>query len=221
MSIRSPSADLWAAIGSDVSQLRIGVARAYFFDDLDPEFAAAVEEAVAVLGRLGRSVQEVQVPLVDTYAVLAAEIYAYHAELVADSERRKLYQPITLDRILSGAEISLPTYVENRRELHIARHTADDIFAEVDVLVTPTAMIGPARVDAETATLKDVQLIRNTLPFNVRGVPTISVPCGFTQAGLPIGLQISGRRLDEVNVLALAHAYERATDWHSRRPRAV
>ena len=65
---------------------------------------------------------------------------------------------------------------------------------------------------------REGSLIRNTLPFNVFGIPAISVPCGFTRAGLPIGMQIIGPRLGEARVLALAHAYEQATDWHRREP---
>jgi aspartyl-tRNA(Asn)/glutamyl-tRNA(Gln) amidotransferase subunit A len=64
-------------------------------------------------------------------------------------------------------------------------------------------------------------MIRNTAPFNVYGLPTISIPCGFTRSGLPIGLQISGPRFGEAKVPALANAYEQATDWHSRRPRVT
>jgi aspartyl-tRNA(Asn)/glutamyl-tRNA(Gln) amidotransferase subunit A len=89
------------------------------------------------------------------------------------------------------------------------------VFANVDVLVTPTTMVPPVRVDE---TPEEFSLIRNTVPFNSYGLPTISVPCGFTRAGLPIGLQITGPRLGEARVLALAHAYEQATDWHLREP---
>ena len=67
----------------------------------------------------------------------------------------------------------------------------------------------------------ELELIRNTAPFNVYGLPTISIPCGFTSSGLPIGMQISGPRFGEAKVLALAHAYEQATDWHTRRPHVV
>jgi aspartyl-tRNA(Asn)/glutamyl-tRNA(Gln) amidotransferase subunit A len=85
--------------------------------------------------------------------------------------------------------------------------------------VTPTAAQPPPAVAAALASAPDESvMIRNTLPFNVFGLPTISVPCGFTRAGLPIGLQISGPRLGEARVLALAHAYQQATDWQQREP---
>jgi aspartyl-tRNA(Asn)/glutamyl-tRNA(Gln) amidotransferase subunit A len=89
------------------------------------------------------------------------------------------------------------------------------------VLVTPTTPIPPATI-AESGGPPPPgsapSSLRNTVPFDVYGLPTISVPCGFTHSGLPIGLQISGPHFGESKVLALAHAYERATDWHKRRP---
>jgi aspartyl-tRNA(Asn)/glutamyl-tRNA(Gln) amidotransferase subunit A len=84
-------------------------------------------------------------------------------------------------------------------------------------LITPTMPNPPARI-AEASNLTAVS-IRNTCPFDVFGLPAISVPCGFTQSGLPIGLQISGAPFAESTVLAMAHAYEQATDWHDVRPR--
>jgi aspartyl-tRNA(Asn)/glutamyl-tRNA(Gln) amidotransferase subunit A len=101
----------------------------------------------------------------------------------------------------------------------VARNTIGALFDDVDVLVTPTFIAPPARVDAALAGAPpEASMIRNTLPFNVLGLPTISVPCGFTSVGLPVGLQISGPLLGEARVLALAHAYEQATEWHLREP---
>jgi aspartyl-tRNA(Asn)/glutamyl-tRNA(Gln) amidotransferase subunit A len=102
--------------------------------------------------------------------------------------------------------------------MQIARNTIGDLFSDVDVLVTPCAMRLPATIEAALRDLGSAPYIRNTYPFNIYGIPTISVPCGFTRAGLPIGLQISGPRLGEARVLALAHAYEQATEWHRREP---
>jgi aspartyl-tRNA(Asn)/glutamyl-tRNA(Gln) amidotransferase subunit A len=80
-------------------------------------------------------------------------------------------------------------------------------------------MVTPGKVaDALAEAPSEIRLIRNTVPFNALGIPAISVPCGFTRAGLPIGLQISGPRLAESNLFALAHAFEQATDWHRREP---
>lgn len=219
VSIRAPAENYRNAIGDQVSDLRIGTPREPFFMGLDPEIEAATERAVATLRGLTASMADVALPSVDTYAVIAGEIYAYHAALVADPARRALYQPVTLERILRDGATPVTAYIEARRQLILARRNVADVFAVVDVLVTPTTMAPPVRVaDALAAAPDEFGMIRNTVPFNSLGLPTISVPCGFTRAGLPIGLQITGPRLGEARVLALAHAYEQATDWRLREP---
>jgi aspartyl-tRNA(Asn)/glutamyl-tRNA(Gln) amidotransferase subunit A len=219
MSIVSERLNYRDAIGAAVSKLRIGIPRKPFFDDLDPEIASAVENAIGVIRKLTATIADVTLPAVDTLPALLGEVYAYHARDVADPARRKLYQPLTLERILDGSKIPLPAYVEARRQMTIARNTASEHFARVDVLITPTTMrMPPAVARAIAEAPSEIMLIRNTVPFNALGIPTISVPCGFTRAGLPIGLQISGPRLGESRVLALAHAYEQATEWHRRLP---
>ncbi len=113
----------------------------------------------------------------------------------------------------------MPIYIEARRRMSVARNTIADVFSKVDVIVTPTTIVGPPTIaDALAQPTSELVLIRNTSPFNVLGIPTISVPCGFTRTGLPIGLQISGPRLGEAAMLALANGYEQATEWHRREP---
>jgi aspartyl-tRNA(Asn)/glutamyl-tRNA(Gln) amidotransferase subunit A len=219
MSIVSERQDYREAIGSDVSELRIGVPRDPYFRALDSDIEAAVDRAIDDLRGLARSIVDVTFPPVDSFAALSAEIYAYHTPLVADPERRKLYIPVTLDRVLGGGNVSLADYVAARDRMLVARNTVDEHFRDVDVLVTPTMMALPPEIEPALERVPGEQsMIRNTLPFNVYGIPTISVPCGFSHSGLPIGLQISGPRLGEARVLALAHAYEQATDWHTREP---
>jgi aspartyl-tRNA(Asn)/glutamyl-tRNA(Gln) amidotransferase subunit A len=219
VSIRSTPTDYAAALGREVSALRIGAPRTPFFSDLDPEIQRAVGDALDVIGGLTSAVRDLALPAVDTFPVIAAEIYAYHAKYASDPERRKRYDPLTLGRILDGAGIPLPVYVETRRQMAIARNTIADVFADVDLLVTPTTMAMPPAVAAALAEPPDeARLIRNTVPFNSLGLPTISVPCGFTRSGLPVGLQITGPRLGEPAVLALAHAYEGAAGWRRRAP---
>jgi len=206
-----------SAIGRPVANFRIGIPREPFFTDLDPEIGAAVEKALMVLGKITKTMKDVKIAAVDTLAVILAECYAYHARYVADAAKKKLYHPVTLQRILDGAPITTPAYIETRRQMTIARNRASEIFADIDVLVTPTTMAMPPKVaDAVAQAPSEIRLIRNTVPFNTLGIPTISVPCGFSRAGLPIGLQITGPRLAEAPVLALAHAYEQATEWHRR-----
>jgi aspartyl-tRNA(Asn)/glutamyl-tRNA(Gln) amidotransferase subunit A len=218
VSIDAPREDLNDAIGRVVSGLRIGIPRAPFFENLDPEIAAATDVALAVLKKMTRGATDVELPSIDSSAVSNAETYEYHAPLAADPARRALYKPWTIDRILSRANVSTIDYLQSRRRMAIARNTVGELFANVDVLVTPCAMRMPATIEAAISDPRAAPFIRNTMPFNIYGIPTISVPCGFTRAGLPIGLQISGPRLGEARVLALAHAYEQATEWHRREP---
>ena len=220
VSIRVERGALRASAGDPVAKLRIGTPRAPFYEGLDPEVAAAVERALGVLRGLTAATTDVELPDIGyAYTVLGAETYEYHAQMLADPAKRALYSPITLMRIESGANVTTNDYIASRRRMTIARNTIDDVFKKVDVLVTPTFMQPPPTVAASLASPPDERgMIRNTLPFNVLGIPTISVPCGFTRAGLPIGLQVTGPRLGEARVYALAHAYEQATDWHRREP---
>ena len=219
-SARIPVPDYVSMLNEDAKPLRVGVPRAFFFDDLDPEVAAAMEHALRGIETLVASLREVQVDVPADRTVSVAEAYAYHAENVANSPEK--YQPETLRRIRQGESISAPEYIQRRRELDEARRNINKVFAEVDVLVTPTtptpaSKISDLKADPDALRPAELILLRNTRPFNVWGLPAISIPCGFTQAGLPIGLQIAGPHWREDLVLRLAHAYEQATTWHKRR----
>jgi len=215
-----PVADYASTLREGAKALRVGVPRNHFFDDLDPEVAAAMEHALRGIGTLVAEIREVQQLDVPTDRTLqAAEAYAYHAENVAKTP--ELYQPETVRRIRSGETVSAVEYIQRRRELEEARRRISAVFADVDVLVTPTTpMPAPAiadfKADPDTLRPAELKLLRNTRPFNVWGLPAISVPCGFTQSGLPIGLQIAGPYWREDLVLRLAHDYEQATAWHRR-----
>jgi aspartyl-tRNA(Asn)/glutamyl-tRNA(Gln) amidotransferase subunit A len=217
VSIRAPTLHLAAALAKRAAPQRIGLVRRPFFDGLDAEVGAAMDAALGVLKKLSASMLDVELAPVDTYDALSVETYAYHAALLKDAAKRKLYNPVTLQRIESGAGISAATYFEARRRMIVARNTVGGLFERVDLLVTPTFMRPPPTIEESLrAPPNEADMIRNTLPFNVYGLPTISVPCGFTRAGLPIGLQITGPALGEARVLALAKAYESATGWHRR-----
>ena len=220
VSIRVERGALAGSIHDSAAKLRIGVPRAPFYQGLDPEVASAVEAALEQLKRMTAGSSEVALPAVAyAYTVLGAETYEYHAKMVADPAKRALYSPVTLMRIESGKDVSADDYIAARRRMTIARNTIADLFANVDMLVTPTFMQTPPTIAASLASPpSEGVMIRNTLPYDVLGLPTISVPCGFTRAGLPIGVQITGPRLGEARVYALAHAYEQATDWHKREP---
>ena len=209
------------ALFSQTSEFRIGLPREPYYRNLDPEIESATNAALDVLTQLTGSVREVALPEVPAFDVILAEAYAYHAEYLSVPENHQRYDPATLQRILAAGEFSTREYIDVRRDLELVRNAIAGVFADVDLLVTPTTAILPSTIAAAegptTATGAE-STVRNTAPFNLYGIPTISVPCGFSQSGLPIGLQISGPRLGELKLLALAHAYEQATEWHRRRP---
>jgi len=215
-----PVVDYVSGLREGVKSLRVGVVREYFFDELDAEVAAAVEQALQVLASLGAEMKEVRLDAPTDRTLQAAESYAYHAENVGRSP--ELYQAETVRRIRSGESVSAAEYIRCRRELEEARRNIGAVFADVDVLVTPTIpMPAPAiadlKADPDALRPAELRLLRNTRPFNVWGLPAISVSCGFTESGLPIGLQIAGAHWREDLVLRVAGAYERATVWHERR----
>jgi aspartyl-tRNA(Asn)/glutamyl-tRNA(Gln) amidotransferase subunit A len=213
-SVDVPVTDYVGGLREGVKSLRVGVLREYFFDDLDPEVASAIDHALRGIQSLGADVREVKLDVPTDRTLQGAESYALHAESLARSP--ELYQPETLRRIRSGESVSAAAYIQRRRELEEARRSIRQIFADVDVLVTPTIPI-PAPAIAELKTNPEalrpaeLKLLRNTRPFNVWGLPAISLPCGFTNSGLPIGLQIAGPHWREDLVLRVAHAYEQVT----------
>ena len=199
--------------------LRVGVPRGFFYEGLDPEVSSAVEQALTVIKTLAADIREVNLDVPTDRKLQSAESYAIHAPDMHKTP--ELYQPETLRRLQTGGGISAADYIRLRNEQDQARRSIGSVFAEVDVLVTPTTPIPApaiARLKATPDALRPAELLllRNTRPFNVWGLPAISVPCGFTDEGLPIGVQMAGPVWREDLVLRLAHAYEQATAWHKR-----
>jgi len=211
--------DYVAAIGDASKPAKIGVPRKFFYEDLDPEVASAVEQALGIIKTLGGDLSEIELDVPTDRTLQTAEAYAYHAEFVSRSPEK--YLPETLRRIRKGEDITSEEVEQRRRELQKIRGEIKHVFEEVDFLVTPTTPV-PAPAIAELKQNPDLLrpremlLLRNTRPVNVWGLPAISVPCGFTSAGLPIGLQIIGPHWREDRLLQLAYAYEQATNWHKR-----
>ncbi|HEY0762614.1 MAG TPA: amidase [Pyrinomonadaceae bacterium] len=196
---------------------RIGIVRRPYFDDLDPEIANAMNEALKVLGNFAADVIEIDLPSTPA-AVQAPEVYAVHAKHFETS--RDLYGRWIQARLEQAAAIDTVTYIEARQHLDRVRREIDDVFTTVDFLITPTTPVPPITIDEALHMSPDPAgelWLRNTRPFNAYRLPTISVPCGFTKAGLPIGLQIAAAHFREVNLLSFAFAYEQATNWHTRR----
>jgi aspartyl-tRNA(Asn)/glutamyl-tRNA(Gln) amidotransferase subunit A len=215
-SVVAPVPDYTRAIGVPTSKLRVGVARMPFFDGLNPDVAKALEAAIGAIKKLTASVVDVHLPDAGNItAVWNAEIYAYHQPWITKTP--ELYQEATRTLIQGAGKASATTYAQARRNVDVLRREIKKIFSTVDLLITPTQR-SVAQPIAGSPEPGGPGGLYNTAAFDIYGLPTISVPCGFSSAGLPIGLQISGNHFAETTVLTLAHAYEQATEWHKRRP---
>jgi aspartyl-tRNA(Asn)/glutamyl-tRNA(Gln) amidotransferase subunit A len=218
-SVEHAAEDYAALLNQSVKPLRIGVPRAPFFDHADADVAKLVEDALRVLEKLTAGLSDVVLPSTREIG-LPGETYAYHEELFARSAGR--YMIPTRRALQNGGNAKAADYVRGRWKLELLRRTIDDSFKAVDLVALPTRRHTPRTVDAavkreESDKPRNPEL-ENTGAFNVYGIPAISVPCGYTSGGLPVGLMIAGPRFSEARVLALAHAYERATEWHTRKP---
>ncbi|TMB99093.1 MAG: amidase [Chloroflexi bacterium] len=213
--------DYRAALSGGVRGLRVGVPSEFFFDGADPEVGNAVRAAIDVLSGLGATMHDVSLPHIAqapaaVTAIMLPEALSIHQQRLA--ERPGDYGDDVPYRLELGATFTALDYVTSQRfrEMIVAEWRRD-VFDKVDVLATPATPVTAGRIDKG-----DLQttfsLIHNTNPLNLLGIPAISVPCGFTSSGLPIGLQLAGRWWDEATVLRAAHAYERATEWHKRHP---
>jgi len=151
---------------------------------------------------------------------LNGETYAYHEEYYKRSAGR--YMLPTRRALEHGGDAKAPEYIRSLWKLELMRRTIDDTFSDFDLVVLPTRRHTPRTIDnaikrEENEKPRDPEL-ENTQAFDYYGVPAISIPCGFTEKKLPIGLMIAGPRFSEGRVLALARAYQNATNWHKQSP---
>jgi aspartyl-tRNA(Asn)/glutamyl-tRNA(Gln) amidotransferase subunit A len=209
--------------------VRVGVPTNFFFDSLQPEVEILVRKAVGVMEELGASVIPVEIPgmaeLTESSAAsLTAEAYFLHKDHLA--ERPNDLGADVRMRIEKGREMTGADYVRAQLTRARVRRELQELFSQVDALVTPTTPLTAFPFEASPAGAKAVDLrASSTLllrGFNATGHPALSVCCGFTSSltgeGLPAGLQIVSRLWDEATVLHVGYAYEQATDWHTRRP---
>ncbi len=218
-SVEHSKEDYLAAMKQPVSGFRLGIPRAPFFDLLDADVARTVEDAIGVLSKMTKGVKDAALPSTRSINLLG-ESYAYHEEFHARASGR--YMIPTRRALQNGANVKAADYIRGRWKMELMRRTIDDSFRDFDLVALPTRRRTPRTVDAsikreESDKLRNPEM-ENTGQFNVYGIPAISLPCGFTSGGLPVGLMIAGPRFSEGKVLALAHAYERATGWHTRKP---
>ena len=226
-SARFSPPDYTEGLGQDVTGLRIGVPKEYFEAPLDPEVRLAVENALGQLESLGAEVREVSMPMFEqaqafSTTVLLAEASAYFRDILA-KDGAQIYPPVRT-RLEAGLFISAADYLRAQQARALFDRQARALLDEVDLLAGPTEPVTAPELLAETVLAGEREvgtvaaLTQYTRPYNVTGFPAISVPCGFSKAGMPIGLQLAGRAFDEPTILRAAHAYEHSTQWHTRRP---
>jgi aspartyl-tRNA(Asn)/glutamyl-tRNA(Gln) amidotransferase subunit A len=222
-SVDAPVPDYAAQLGGDLKGVRIGVPHNYFFDDgvVDHEVAIAVLASRQVFDDLGAKVETVTFPEPDRYqdeGAFLAEGEAYHEERLRDHP--ELFGEQVRSRFLGGAAVSGVDYARARYRQMELQQAMRELFKEVDLILTPTTIRAamPFPDNAGMLAIPPGLLARNAWPFNFAGIPAISVPCGFTSEGLPIGLQLAGRWWEEGLVLRTGDAYQGVTDWHRRRP---
>jgi aspartyl-tRNA(Asn)/glutamyl-tRNA(Gln) amidotransferase subunit A len=239
-----PVPDFQSALSGDLRGMRIGVAREYSVDGMEPGVEAAVSAAVEQLKQLGAEVVEVSLP--HTSYALATYYITAPAEASANLARfdgvryglsceagslKAMYE--TTRGIGFGDEVKrrimLGTYalssgyydayyVKAQKVRTLIKQDFDQAFATVDAIVAPTSPTVAFRIGARTDDPVQMYLADVfTIPANMAGIPGVAIPCGFSD-GLPVSLQVLGRSFDEQTILRIAHAYERSTEWHKQRP---
>ncbi len=215
-----PTDDYATGIEDGVKDVRVVVPTNHFFDGVDPEVDAAVREGTRVLSALGATVTEMAMPRVDLLeaqrAILLTDAAAYHREHLR--ERAADIGADVLTRLRTGQTITGMDYAQARRDRDELRREWIALLRQHDIILSPTTLIAAPPRDVQDAVVAAARLTANTAPFNLTGLPAISIPCGFTQTGLPIGLQLAAGPWRERLLLRVARAYEAATPWHDRRP---
>ena len=214
------------ALTGEIRGLRVGVATGYF-QAFQPAISDAVAAAVRHLQSLGAVVEEVSLPLMRyvpgaSFAIIVSEAFAVHERFL--QTRADEYGADVLARLTVGTYVTAPQYLKAQRVRRLLRDQSLQALEHVDVLVVPATPMTAKPIDQPVVRFGDEDIIvvahlaRFTRPSNLTGLPAISLPCGFDEQGLPIGLQIIGRSFDESTVLRVAHAYESSTEWHKRQP---
>ena len=212
-----PVPDYSRALQIGVSKLRVGVPRQYFFEQLHPDVAAAAEEAIRHFHGMVAEVRDVTLPRLHAAENGDYDVELYHYQKPFFDRSPELYHPWSQRHLNAMRKVDVVAYIETLKRIREVRRDIRAVFDEVDLIVLPT-MREPAPLLAETIQETHRRPPSNTSVFNHFGTPALSLPCGFSKDGLPIGLQIAGAAYNESTVLSLAFAYQQSTDWHQRIP---
>jgi aspartyl-tRNA(Asn)/glutamyl-tRNA(Gln) amidotransferase subunit A len=224
----APVPDYMAATTTSLKGIKIGVPSGFYVDDLDPEVARILDDTIAVLKREGADIVKVELPdqrqlTAASQLVLAVEAAAFHKRWLI--ERPQDYGPQVLMRLQNGLAIPGVTYLEalRWRGPALAAHIAAT--AGVDAVLAPVAPVAaPTLAECDVGNGPGAEaviqrLTRFTRPINYLGLPSLSIPSGFTKSGLPVGMQLIGRSFDEATLLGIGAAFQRATDFHDKVPK--
>jgi len=234
-SVDHPREDYMKLMKQPVSGFRLG-APIEFYDHLDPEIASAVSAACDVLAKLTKGIVSrttlPDLPMGEDFFAGLGDTASYHEDIIRQAGGMNYMPPTMIDMQFITRASTAADSARSHDKLVMIRRTIDAAFADFDLVVVPTTTSLPAKI---TDSLKEEMRDRkqpkhaydffnptsgctNTAPFDVYGIPAISLPCGFSKDGLPIGLMIAGPHFSEGKVLALAYAFQQATDWHKRIP---
>ena len=226
-SVQGSPSDYVSGLDKGMQGVRIGVPREFIWDMLDPEVEQAFRTSISQMESLGGIIEDLSVPALELVNASGSVVQTAEAATIHRSHVLKqghLLDPVIRRRIESGMFISAEAYIHAQQVRNKLRNELLKVMDRVDVIATPTTSIVAPYIDQERVIIGGQSvpvreaLLRITRVFSTVGFPAISVPCGFTEAGLPIGLQIVGKPLGEVLLLQVAHAYQKSTQWHLRRP---
>lgn len=211
--------DFTSSLHKGIKGLILGVPENYFFEGLEPAVAKAVEAALKQLESLGAKLQTVRLPMAADLSAAAnilvmGEAFSQHAARLR--ERTQDYGPKARRRICSGAFFSAAEYQQATQIRTLWIRELEQVMNQVDALITPTLPFTAFSVETWEDNPPDTSW--GTRHFNLSGHPAMTVPCGFDELGLPIGLQIVANAFDEATMFRVGHAYEQATKWYERRP---
>jgi aspartyl-tRNA(Asn)/glutamyl-tRNA(Gln) amidotransferase subunit A len=220
-SVNAPTDDYVAHMDEGIRGWRVAYAGRGYFAEADAELVAATRNAAKVFAQLGARVNEVEIPQAREAwqangTMTTSDAAAFHRERL-DKQAQDFGADVRA-RLKTGAGYTSTDYSLARRTQTMLRHWFAQFFKDYDVLLTPTVPVQAPLRDGPDAVESARMLTRFTAPFNLTGLPALSLPCGFTNEGLPIGLQIIARPWAEAAILRAAYAYEHATEWHLRKP---
>lgn len=229
LSVRNPVPDYRSQAGEELTGLRVGVPREFFFDILDAEIEAAVRAAGVTLQRLNVHLEEISLPhLPDSETASThltyAEATSFHESAGYFPAHASEYAPDVCGRLEEGAHVLATDYLRALAVRRLIRKDFHQALTQVDAVLVPTVTTTAPLIDQKNVTIRSHKLsarsalVRLTRPSNLTGLPAITLPCGLTQEGLPIGLQLIGRPFEEATILQLAHGFEAATAWHRQHP---